>query len=377
MEVRVCHKPIDLRRYVEIRAARTPEVMIRSLLASILIFMLIFSTIFTFLDFVSPLKAIGQTDPMITTKQHQSSSNQNQTGLVKTSNLMEGGNMSTVLKLLASVIETRLNRSTAILEVTSKLPEVTNISHANAITEKFMGIPQDLDLQKRNVATDVLKLDKDIATIFFLTPNGDIYMGEPYSNQIQLPRLNYADRDWYKGVTRTNDTYTSAVFLSAATRVPSIAIAVPVYGNSMESGSVNANVNQTSSPAVGYWVGIINLTNIKEDLSGLNLLSRDNEVILVDHNGTQVVNVLATFSLDNQTLKSYSQLQSVKNALNGKSGVTVEMLNNTRKTVYHYPVQSQPHEWALLLLQPLSLRNTCYAPYTTEQMNPSSSTASF
>lgn len=145
MEVRVCHKPIDLRRYVEIRAARTPEVMIRSLLASILIFMLIFSTIFTFLDFVSPLKAIGQTDPMITTKQHQSSSNQNQTGLVKTSNLMEGGNMSTVLKLLASVIETRLNRSTAILEVTSKLPEVTNISHANAITEKFMGIPQDLD----------------------------------------------------------------------------------------------------------------------------------------------------------------------------------------------------------------------------------------
>lgn len=377
MEVRVCHKPIDLLRYVEIRAARTPEVMIRSLLASILIFMLIFSTIFTFLDFVSPLKAIGQTDPMITTKQHQSSSNQNQTALVKTSNLMEGGNMSTVLKLLASVIETRLNRSTAILEVTSKLPEVTNISHANAITEKFMGIPQDLDLQKRNVATDVLKLDKDIATIFFLTPNGDIYMGEPYSNQIQLPRLNYADRDWYKGVTRTNDTYTSAVFLSAATRVPSIAIAVPVYGNSMESGSVNANVNQTSSPAVGYWVGIINLTNIKEDLSGLNLLSRDNEVILVDHNGTQVVNVLATFSLDNQTLKSYSQLQSVKNALNGKSGVTVEMLNNTRKTVYHYPVQSQPHEWALLLLQPLSLRNTCYAPYTTEQMNPSSSTASF
>lgn len=127
----------------------------------------------------------------------------------------------------------------------------------------------------------------------------------------------------------------------------------------MESGSVNANVNQTSSPAVGYWVGIINLTNIKEDLTGLNLLSRDNEVILVDHNGTQVVNVLARtmnvsspFSLDNQTLKSYSQLQSVKNALDGKSGVTVEMLNNTRKTVYHYPVQSQPHEWALLLLRP-------------------------
>jgi hypothetical protein len=184
-------------------------------------------------------------------------------------------------------------------------------------------------------------------------------MGEPYSNQIQLPRPNYADRDWYKGVTRTNDTYISAVFLSAAVRVPSIAIAVPVYGNSMESGSVNVNVNQTSSPIVGYWVGIINLNKIKEDLSGLSLLSHGNEVILVDHNGTQVVNVLARtmnvsspLSFDNQTLKSFSQLQSVKNALDGKSGVTVEMLNNTRKTVYYYPVQSQPHEWALLLLRP-------------------------
>jgi hypothetical protein len=64
------------------------------------------------------------------------------------------------------------------------------------------------------------------------------------------------------------------------------------------------------------------------------------------------MNVSSPLSLDNQTLKSFSQLQSVKNALDGKSGVTVEMLNNTRKTVYHYPVQSQPHEWALLLLRP-------------------------
>ena len=358
MEVRVCHKPIDLRRYVEIRAARTPEVMIRSLLASILIFMLISSTIFAFLDFVSSLKAIAQTDPMTTTKQHQSSSNQNQTGLVETSNLMEGGNMSTILKLLASVIETRLNRSTAILEITSKLPEVTNISHANAITEKFMGIPQDLDLQKRNIARDILAQDKDIATIFFLTPRGDIYMGEPFSDQIQLPRLNYADRDWYKGVTRTNDTYTSAVFLSAAIHVPAVAIAVPVYGNIMES-NVNLDVNNTSQSIVGYWVGILNPEKIKEDLSALELLSHEDEVILIDHNGTQVFNIStrtmnlsSPSSFDNQSLKSYSQLQSVKNALDGKLGATIEMLNNIRKIVYYYPVQSQPHKWALLLLQP-------------------------
>ena len=41
-------------------------------------------------------------------------------------------------------------------------------------------------------------------------PNGNIYMGEPYSHQKQLPRLNYVDRDWYKGVTALNNTYISA-----------------------------------------------------------------------------------------------------------------------------------------------------------------------
>ena len=44
----------------------------------------------------------------------------------------------------------------------------------------------------------------------------------------------------------------------------------PVFGNKhMESRSANVNVNQTLTPIVGYWVGIINLTKIKENLSGL------------------------------------------------------------------------------------------------------------
>src|ERR687891_249234 len=251
--------------------------MIRNILLSILTLMLVHSTALSFPYLESPPNGLAQVKTTIAKEQLQQSFDQNQTGLglLETSKIIQDDNMSmsTILKLMPNVIETRLNKSATLLELTSKLPEVTNISYANAITGRFMGIPQDLDLQKRNIARDILAQDKDIATIFFLTPRGDIYMGEPFSDQIQLPRLNYADRDWYKGVTRTNDTYTSAIFLSAATRVPSIAIAVPVYGNSMESGSVNANVNQTSPPAVGYWVGIINLTNIEEDLSGLNLLS--------------------------------------------------------------------------------------------------------
>ena len=262
------------------------------------------------------------------------------------------------LRLLTNILETRINGTAALLELTSKLPEVRNTQYVSSISEEFIGIPQNLDSEKRKIAQYILEQNKDIVSIFFLTPTGDIYIGEPFSDQKQLPRLNFADRDWYRGVTRTNDTYTSAVFVSAATHAPATAIAVPVYGNSM-GNNVSTNVNYTTPPVVGYWVGIINPAKIKEDLSALDLLGHDDEVILVDQNGTQVVNILARtmnesspLSFDNQSLKSYSQLHSVKNALNGKSGAAIEMINNIRKTVYYYPVQLHPYKWALLLLQP-------------------------
>jgi hypothetical protein len=290
------------------------------------------------------------------TKRPQLSSDQNHT-LVETAKIIEGNNnMSIILKLLSNIIETRINKSSSLLELTSKLPEVTNVSYANMITEKFMGIPQNLDLQKRGIARDILEKNEDIASIFFVIPKGDTYIGEPYPDQQQLPRLNYADRDWYKGVTRTNDTYTSAVFLSAAIHVPAIAMAVPVYGN---------KVNQTLPPSiVGYWVGIINPVKINEDISGFNLLNSNNKILLIDHNGTHVfeslawpkINVTSSSSSShsdsqNQSLKSFSYLQSVRNALKGQSGSTVELIDGVKTTIYYYPVQIYPHTWALLLLQ--------------------------
>ena len=54
-------------------------------------------------------------------------------------------------------------------------------------------------------------------------------MGEPYKDKEQLPRINFADREWYKGVVNNNQTYVSSIFLSALINAPAIAIAVPVY----------------------------------------------------------------------------------------------------------------------------------------------------
>jgi hypothetical protein len=273
-----------------------------------------------------------------------------------------------LLQLLANILETRINGTAALLELTSKLSEVTNVQHVSSITEESMGIPQNLDSEKRKVAQYILEQDKDIASIFFTTPTGDIYIGEPFSDQKQLPRLNYADRDWYKGVTKLNNTYVSAVFLSAAIHAPAIAIAVPVYGNNTGNGADDNNNNNVSyllSPILGYWVGIVDLSRIKEDLTALGLHSGNGRILIVDYNATQVLDTIdrnvsssqsssepPSSSSKNHELQSYGYLESINNALNGEHGSITEMINGTTMTIHYYPLQVTPHRWAALLIKP-------------------------
>ncbi len=117
-----------------------------------------------------------------------------------------------MVKLLANMVENRLHEAATLLEITSVDPAVQKTPFADSISKVNMGIPGNLDLQKRKIALDILSKDKDFGSVYFTMPNGDVYIGEPYSQQKQLPRLNYADRDWYKAVTALNNTYI-ALFL--------------------------------------------------------------------------------------------------------------------------------------------------------------------
>src|SRR5918911_2747900 len=147
-----------------------------------------------------------------------------------------------------------------------------------------MGIPSSMDLPKRKVAQDILARDNDFGSIYFVTPRADVYIGEPFTDQKQLPKLNYADRDWYKGVTATNNTYISSIFMSASIHAPEIAIATPVYA----LPSNNTNI-KTAKVISGYWVGIIDLPSIQASIKDLNLTNNE-RIIVVDHNGTAIVN---------------------------------------------------------------------------------------
>ena len=108
-------------------------------------------------------------------------------------------------------------------------------------------------------------------------------MGEPYRDQKQLPRINFADREWYKGVVKNNQTYISSIFLSASINAPAIAIAIPVYSHNSD-----LNSKAGSSSLSGYWVGIVNLRSLEDLFESLSLNYKD-RFILIDHNGTELL----------------------------------------------------------------------------------------
>jgi hypothetical protein len=229
-------------------------------------------------------------------------------------------------------VENRINQAISAMVETSELDEVKRTDFIDAIDVTQMGIPEDADIDKREVARQLLSENPEFASIFFLTPSGDLYLGEPYEQQEQLPRLNYADRDWYKGVTSTGEPYVSSVFTSAAIHVPAVAVAVPVFGDD-------------ETAVVGYWVAIVNLDDMKSDL---NEIAGESRILLVDHNATEVADTGRTSQLTE--LQFFAQLESVQRALSGESGTMVEVVDGVEMNARFAPVRAHPNTWAIVIL---------------------------
>lgn len=218
------------------------------------------------------------------------------------------------------------------MRTSSELPEVKTTDNIDSISEEQMGIPEDLDTEKRQAARQLLEEHPEFESIFFLTPSGDVYLGEPYEQQAQLPRLNYADRDWYQGVSSRSAPYVSSVFMSAAINAPAIAVAVPVV---------------SEDEVAGYWVAIVDLGDIR---SRLGELAGDSRILLVDHNATEVADTERTGELSE--LRSFSSLQSVQRGLAGMEGSLVETVDGVSVNARYSPVDASPNTWALVFLEP-------------------------
>lgn len=236
------------------------------------------------------------------------------------------------VRLLAAALGDVMDDSVRVMKLTSMQPEVRSTGALSQISEKQMGITQDADPDKRQAARNILA-QYDFASIFFLTPEGDLYLGEPYEQQEQLPRLNYSDRDWYRGASSTNDAYVSSVFMSAAIHVPAVAVAVPVH---------------SGEQVAGYWVAIVNLDSIEQKLKELE----GSRIIFVDHNGIEIADSARDTSEERTELRSFADLSSVRQTLAGGTGSLVETIDGKSMRVHYAPVSAHPHTWAVIMAEP-------------------------
>jgi hypothetical protein len=257
---------------------------------------------------------------------------------------------SLLVKLLGNNLENRLNKSAAILAIIGELPQVKNASYASSISSELHGIPIDLDIAKRKVAHDIMASDKDLQVIFFLMPNGDVYMEEPYSRQQNLTGNNFAFRDYYKGAVSTGNTFLGNVVISTSSGLPQSNIAVPLYSSASDR---NANRNNTNNMTLlGLWSGGLNLTEFSKTLQSLNIADGE-RIVYVDQNGQKIADSNKQLFRTNQN-ESFANLQSFNNALREqKTGSVMEMINGTRMLVFYEPVQFHSTTWAVLLLKPL------------------------
>ncbi|MDW0243515.1 MAG: cache domain-containing protein [Nitrososphaeraceae archaeon] len=252
-------------------------------------------------------------------------------------------NISLITNILAKNLENRIQKAGAILEITSKLPQVRDVPYAHLLNQTlntFYGIPQYADIEKRQVVKNILSSNNDLYEIFLLMPNGNMYFLEPYSIQQTLAVNNFAFRDYFQGAIRTNDTYLgNAHTTAAASGVSTAKIAVPVY-------SLKDN-----STVAGVWAGSIDFKVLNKELQSLNLTSLDDStrVVYVDSNGQKI----ADSDINKSTIpESFANLKSFKAAIGGQAGSTIDTVDNTKMLVAYQPVNAFHNTWVVLFMQP-------------------------
>ena len=113
------------------------------------------------------------------------------------------------------------------LEFLSKLPAFLNLPYVDQIDRTINGIPENVDLEKRNILQKLVKPRGRFTTIFILRPNGDLYLVSPFKSQLRSKKYNFADRPYFKEAARTKRPFISGSFLGA-TGIPIVVLTIPI-----------------------------------------------------------------------------------------------------------------------------------------------------
>ena len=149
----------------------------------------------------------------------------------------------------------------------TKLHDWKYLDNLNSINSTIGGIPENEEYEKRDIARYLIK-EFGFQSFGITSVDGRMYLLEPFKDQLSLSKYNFADREWFKGVLNSKNTFISDVFVSSATNHPVIVISAPLFS---EKGDL-----------IGIWGGSIDLEFLTSYLRDLH--ETYTSVVLVDDN---------------------------------------------------------------------------------------------
>jgi hypothetical protein len=244
------------------------------------------------------------------------------------------------LENIKNILESKVTKLATALQIASSLPQILQPPDINLIDSKVKGIPEDADIEKRKIAKILLNQFKELNSTLYYFNNGDIYFFEPFQDQLNLTTTNFAFRDYFQVVNQTKKTYLSDAIISKATRGTNLAIiATPV---------INKENNM-----IAILSGAINFNNYDELLQSLNL-QNNTRLVLIDKSGVKIGDSngnKTSASKESFEKKQFSNLTSVKFALEGKSGSTIEKFEGKESQITFLPYDLFQNKRILLLIQ--------------------------
>ncbi len=237
------------------------------------------------------------------------------------------------LSTITTYLDAELLGLNSVMESSSRLPQVQDVSFSNLIDKKLHGIPQDVDVPKREVANNILRTNSNIHAIFFTLPNGDMYMSQPYHTQENLIDNNFSFRDWYKGVTNTRETYISESYVSQVDNEKAVAVAIPVRSDGKD---------------VGIFVAVFNIDHITEKLHQ-SPLEKNERMIVMDNN--------ANIIYDSQSAIRDNQISNIPNDVmadikNGDPVNTIQKIDGIEFMIIAEPFPIIHTDWVIVSVQP-------------------------
>jgi methyl-accepting chemotaxis protein len=257
-------------------------------------------------------------------------------------NINENNNSSFLineLENIKNILESKVTKLATALQIASSLPQILEHHNVNLIDSKVNGIPENADIEKRKIAKILLDQFNEFSSIGLLLNNGDVYFLEPLERQLNLTTNNLSFRDYYQVVNQTKKTYLSDAIISKSSGRNLAVIATPV-------------INKENDMR-GILYGSINFNNYDKFLQSLNL-QNNTRLVLIDKTGVKIGDSNeneTSVSKDSFEKKQFSNLTSVKLALEGKSGNIVEKFNGKESQITFLPYDLFQNKRILLLIQ--------------------------